>query len=457
MTNRIERWARAAVLFCVASIFIQLILWKPFFGLMDDHTNLFFLIPKVHQYGMWHEIVAFIKSDFDWGMIRILYIPQMFSFYSIGLLFGPLPLYLFNAVLSATIYAFLSWVLARILRISVWLVLLGVGATFYSYDLFQHPSLQEKQVLCVGALLLWAVQTLDWSNRAKAPVVATLMLLGTVNKASFFIYLAMSAVLIYGSVAKLPVRRRIFIVGGFGAWIAALFLVTAWVSAHGQYTSSGYQSAKAIANFFSFTCALMLAPIILGIVTFGPAAIRTNAYEKLVPAVGCLTYLMIFLPWGIGGYIQTVIAPVYAALLVQLIDHYLPTSHRYWVPVVIAVACAFALYRPYSMFIRLGDIGDLIAAAPRLEAAGVKKILVPCSEGSLAIGRYLRHYASTRIETSELKSSDYRTGDVLFFDQGLCTLPGRVRMPPGCEGEALLTSRFSRGFRLVRLRCDSPT
>ena len=499
----ISKWTVGLVAF---SIFAQILWIRPFYGLMDDHTNFYHLYPAVLQNGLWAETLAFLARDLDWGMYRVTYIPMLSGLHWFAAQFGPIGFYLANFFFCAAIYFLAAWVWARILGLSLWAILLVIAAFFYSYDLFQYPSLQEKLLHIFGAPLFWFSWRISPGLFWRTILVIFFTLGGVFSKSSFFIYVSMAWLAFVYSLWE-PLRQKqksaicsadilanaslpssspvpqyrstahgspqsdaspgkdisraaaILSLAIVTAIDVALFLFIARVSKHGAYTSGGYSLARFLGNLFSPEAILLFGPaLVLFFLVFRRREFRANP-TVLLPAVGVLAYLALFLPWGIGAYLLTIITPAYAALLVLVLERISPEFlRRAGYLGLVVLALVFGIYRPYSMFHRLRDVGELAIRGPEWKAAGIDHLTMPCMEGADGMTKYFKNHGGVDIKARySLEKPKAGEAEWFLYDTGLCTMPWARGGDSGCqESESLYTSGAPRwGFRLVKIQCAS--
>lgn len=433
------------------------LVFRPFWGLMDDASHVFSLVPALEKEGIlagaWH----YARNDLGWGMFRPTYPLMVYPLYKPGMLGGPVVTFFLNALFALAAAAGVVHVLAKILPVRRDWALVALAAFFYEYDLLQHPSLQEKLILLFGASLLRLAWGPTVVNRfVHALLFVLVFLLGVGAKASFMIYVSM-ALWAYFS------RRRgsLFARGALMAWVKlALFaflaagaLVSfAVIAKNGQYTHQ-FDLAKAPGNLASPAGVMFLLPLALFLAqtAWDPREVWRQP-ERLTAFLGVLAFLAIFLPWGIQAYVQSVIGPVYVCLCLQVADGLFKRVPRLaWELPLALLALATAAYRVPTMFLRLHDIGRAVASAGEWEKSGVTEIFMPCAEGAESMQWYLREMGHSSIQVRRF--AGVANGQAVFYDLALCPLPGRARAIPGCEAqENLFTGSLEKSFRLSRGR-----
>ncbi|MGZ3713284.1 MAG: hypothetical protein ACXVBE_16080, partial [Bdellovibrionota bacterium] len=360
-----------------------------------------------------------------------------------------------NALIVLAVVYFYARVLSRILRLPLAPILLASAAFFYGHDLLQHPSLQEKLLLLAGAGLTWHCWSRErWHAWSFWPVAILWILFGACVKASFAIHYCVGFMAFVGANADSLKRREVrawaetILLAGIGV---AMVLIFAYISRHGGYTSQ-YSSSKVIPNLLSMHGPLFLIPIGAALAWCSWHWRETWAQpEVLIPVTGVSAYLALFLPWGIGGYVQSVITPLYGALLVQLCFWYLgKLPERIWLLPLAALALTVTSYRSFVNFGRLHDIGAIVAHAGDLERMGATEIWMPCNEGSLSMDRFF-HETGNRISVKEQLPPMPTKGKVLIYDLAMCTLPNRVPLAADCPNpEMIYPGSFAKSYRVLR-------
>jgi len=122
-------------------------------GLMDDYKNVI-LIKEVLE----NPLQAYLQftSDrvFISGMFQPFYLPQMFFQYYPGVIFDPIITFSINAFIVFFIHYYLFKSFEKIIKIDYKVSLFIFLIWPYTYDLFLHPSLQEKYIFLFFGFLL---------------------------------------------------------------------------------------------------------------------------------------------------------------------------------------------------------------------------------------------------------------------------------------------------------------
>lgn len=446
---RVAAWAIPLI------VLLTILILRPHWGLMDDVTNTFELIPRIREHGVFRYGWMYGINDLAWGMFRPTYPPMVYLVYAPGMATAPWVTFVWNALLVMAAIFFYCAVLSRIVGISLPLLVVGCGAFFYGHDLFQHPSLQEKMLLFAGAGLTWHFWNRSrWSSVAFWIVAFLWLAFGACVKASFAIHYCVAFMAFVATNADALKRKNM------RAWCETLVLAIlgivlvlgfAYISKHGGYTSH-YSKANIIPNLKSIQGPFFLLPISAAVawLVWHWRAVYARP-ELLLPLVGVSAFVTLFAAWGIGGYVQSVIVPLYAALILQLCVWYLPQWARAaWIPALVVVSLAVTGYRSLVNFGRLHDVGAVVAHAAELEAAGATELWMPCEEGSLSMHRFFQSHGN-KVTVTQIAPDGPTRGKTIFYDQSMCPFNGRVAVPADCQQpETLVRGLFSKSYHVVR-------
>jgi hypothetical protein len=440
------------------SIFIvgAVLIIQPYWGLMDDSTMITQLVPDMAAQGVFAYIKSFTHSDmYSWGMFRPTYPLMAYFLYAPGIAWGPTVTFFLNALLSLGVCYLFCRNLARILSIELTHVLIVLSAFFYQYDLLNYPSLQEKIVLFVGALYISQCARKNSRLIVYYTSLLLLLLLGLASKASFMIFYSMGF-----WVYIMSRREEIFLHKERREILFAIFLALAglamlcffaYISSLGSYTKQ-YSVQKILPNLKSSSGVLLILCLLFGIcAAIFEARKRRFEWLKLTPIIGLAAFLTIFLPWGIDAYIQTIIGPTVACLLVIALYTFDFVPRRWWIAFFMILGTLICAYRTTTMYSRLHSIGMAAEFVKSTATGTVTEINMPCWEGSDSFRRYI---ASAAIPPKVIFwKGESMDGRVFAYDQALCPLPGKVDIPAGCTAEILFESPAYRGFRIKKFQC----
>lgn len=448
------RFSQSVVILLFGLIFVQIVFWQPFYGVMDDAGYLTGMLPAMRQTGLWAAVQEWGGAGAaSWGFFRPVHPVMVWLIYSVGEAYGPVVFYLFNAAIVVLALYLNASIFAEICGLDRWQILLCTLAFPYTIDLFMHPSLQEKPVLIFGALLLFAAYNPRSSFVRQIAALTLWGVLGISSKPQFLIYLGMAA-LVFVSRERLALRRgRLTLLYIIMLCIASAVLVAGF-GMRGGYTSGGYSTDNAITNAKSIFGLFYLLSISMGIVKLVVPAWCAKAAESLLPLAGTTLFTAMLLPWMLfHGYILSVSAPLVAALALQIVPRQVRFSSGGLV-VLAVFAAGMSTYRTASIFSKLGDIRYLVTHGSEYEAAGITEIAVPCMEGSGAINAYLAVFGGTKLSARYLKPDMVVDQQVLFYARGMCPLSQKqLAEVAACSEQSFYSGPLPGDFRLARYVC----
>lgn len=446
------------IMAAIAFAILAAIFWaRPYWGLMDDHFNVVTMMPDIAREGLFSYAVKYGVQDLQWGMFRPTYPVMVYILYLPALLTAPWVLYLGNSIFCFALLVFAAKVYARIIRVNVYSILAFYGAFFYLYDLFQHPSLQEKFIHLFGISLLYFCSEKKLGVWTWIGILFSAFL-GVITKASFVIYLSMAVWVLFWREENWSWHRRFVKTLPLIAILVAAVSFFAYISSRGLYTTGLFSLKKIGPNLWSIDGAMFALPL-LAAVLYGLVSRKLFTDPlRFTPAIGVAAFLTIFLPWGIQGYLHSLAGPFFCALLAFCAEEFFPRRSAWLIPLAI-FALGIGSYRAVTIFGRLGDIRKIVALAPELEKRGIHDIEVPCSEGRGAMDHFFTHLAKVSIQVHQ--RTDYSQpkeldGKYFLFDRSVCPFPGRTAMVPGCEeAERVFSGFMAKSFQIVKVRCGS--
>ena len=466
-SGNVERFGPYLVVGLAVLIIAQIIFYQPFYGLMDDASHLQQTLAAGDD-GLVDSALSLIRIKLvSQGRFQPMFAVMVAVLYQIGLLFGPIPLFVVNALFVFTVLYLNAHVLEQILGIDKWKLLLFALAFPYTYDLLQHPSLQEKLVMLFGALLLMASVQENIDRRRKALIITLWTILGSFSKEQSVIYLAAAFVALI-SVSDLRNKKDRLFLGYVALLDLVTVLVTVYLISTGDYHTGGaYSVRNAAENISSPVGFFFLGISIIGAILYLRPRYWRDEFEQLIPLIGVISFTVMLLPWrAFGGYLLSVVVLFLAALLVQLLNRVTESvgrvramaafaTRQYWVAGLAIAAVGMTWYRPYTMFVRLNDISKVVSMASLLESQGIKEIEMPCEEGSLSMAYFLEHYGGTSIAVRQLLGDSQVNGKVILHDSKMCgPLSMESAQTQMCRLEYLYQSPLHGGYTLVRFECE---
>jgi hypothetical protein len=443
-------WKLLSILCCLV-LFGSILILDPYWGLMDDHQILSTILPKIEEMGFFPYLWKFSREDLGWGMFRPLYPFMILFLYFPAKIFGPVSLYLLNGIFSILVLGLLAKAFSQLTKLSPWLIFLSFFIFPYTYDLFQHPSLQEKLVHLIGAVFLLMLMR---NSSFRNPWLWLVLFLSLGSKTSFLIYLAMGIWIVFWN-SNSPLSKR-----SISCLPLLIFTILAtafygWVGAQGFYTSSGYSvgkilpTLKSMSGIFFIGLFFILLPPTLYLLK-----VRKIEPKECASLVGIAAFIAIFLPWGFSGYLLSLLSPFLCVSLLLLFFRApkmlaLQNLARFCLPIFALLVCAL---RSGEMFLRLSDLKIALTTIAKSEE--IKSVEMPCIEGKDAVRYYLKRDFSREIpvlQISEYGNSNYFEGKYLLFDRKLCKIPNEVEELAKCQKNSFYSGRGYKSFELLGL------
>lgn len=434
------------IIFCI--LFLE-----SHWGLMDDLGNITGLIPYMRERGTLLYAYEYAMRDLAWGMFRPLYPLMVRALYTPGIMFGAKLSFLLNALIAFLSLWTCSLGLARITSQKYFEILIATLCFPYTYDLFLHPSLQEKLILLFGGLLFLSLQFAGWYSVFVFILASTL---GFLTKSSFVIfYFSFMFAYLANFISKSPANKKdlLFFLGGIvlGLSLTVYFKILA---SNGVYTSR-YSSSMIFPNMLSVNGLIYLLILSLCLISL----LRNFSFRKflqpnLTPFVGILCFLGVFAPWSIGGYLQSLICVFIGSIIIYFKDSLAPLSLR---PSVVTFLCGAAILcasvRAGGGFYRLQDLNRSINYVIN---NNINEIWSPCEEGSSAMESFFS-LAGRQVKVNYYVHNKDINHQIFIYDGKLCPFPGfpRLDIPANCEARYLYKGKFAASFQVVQFNCVS--
>jgi len=437
-------------LLCLAMLFY----FRPFWGLMDDSTNLT-IVDSMNKEGVLPVWWKLSTTDlFSHGRLRGLY------FATIALIYLPagassVTAFTLNIIFLSAIFFFAAaafWHSARAafdLKTRHAFLLAFVSLSFaYPWTVYaiRAPSVQEKIVLLFAALTLWVQYRCDRNSLLIWAACTSLALAVSVNTketiALFFpIFLAAQLEL---DSARRNYRRTMLLL----VFLLALTLMIKWAGTHGTYKAA-YGMDRALQTLRQSKSLYLFLALAFGA---GLASLLDFASHKNFPRfavaasfpIGLLLFLVLMIPWGLGGYLNCS-ATVFVVMCLIGISNFLgrriaffrALSPRMYLGAayLAAVTVLFIRLRPdYSAYADLRNV----LFSPQIDAVADqgKTLWMPCNEGAGTVEHYLQRFRGLRLITRMPG-----TNPTLAFSAGQYWLSS----PGNCSGAENIGDWISRG------------
>lgn len=450
-----DRW-RLASLSLIFSIVMGLIIFNsPFWGLMDDSTNIFGEVGNFESVGPVRGMIQYALGDLPLGHFRPIYPLMVYLIYKPGMVWGSTVTFLLNAIFVVGILLFAANIFSRLLALSRTKLLLIFAAFPYTYDLFQHPSLQEKLVLLSGVALL-AVAGSKLRFDIKFPLYCLSVLLASLTKSSATIYILLSVMVwvhvMVTSSDSLKKKLIKFILILIPVITCVGLLV--YLAKHGTYTGTRSSLQMVIPNLKTKHGIMLLLLVVLGSAFLVRWSVIKNNLIQLLPLAGVSLYLVVMSQWFLGSYLLTMIVPPLCALVLQLGNIFFRRREVVFSVGLMLFALAMGIFRPYSMFTRLGDIREIVSNVGSYQLAGIEKLYMPCAEGSESMARYFERFGGVKMPVVHSVSKPEKVASYFVMsDSGMCPAPVELVAPNGCEVTYLYQSAFRGGYHLRKITC----
>ena len=430
-------------------IVIQVFVFRPYFGNMDD-SNLLILaanndpISYSHIYG-WRPGYGFINNT---AMVIT------WPVYALGSALGPTVFFVANSVLTFSLILFAAFALTRVLNICTPVTMLAfVSAAFlwpYTTDLLFFPSLQEKGVILgVTVLFLWIHFTrtgrsslVFWLTFAVASVLA----FTTKTHIALFIPAIAAALWMVNqghrtsnSVLRLISATVALLVLGIG---------TLWLAYTGSY-ASGTQGARDASFIFDRRFLLLVAlAATYGAYLVYRAVRREFRAIELVPLLIVIPFIASFSVWTVRNYYLTVMSVGVAAMATVIVANF---KSKYVGPTAALICLAATLvwlaWRVPHIYQPLASVQDfLVSTEAQLLGQQREVVGVLCSEAPTHFNRYSVSEGATNLQ---FKWTADRPEDFEFVlgDDRLCPFN-----PDPADWELKWDSPTGAGYSLFRNR-----
>ncbi|MFH1811768.1 MAG: hypothetical protein ABIJ09_23720 [Pseudomonadota bacterium] len=433
--------AELAILACLALWLGLAMVHPPFWGLMDDHLNLYVLCPEISDQGFAHFYLEYVRRDIvGWGMMRLIYPLQVFLFYCHG---SPWLAAASNLVLVIASTWLFFWSLARAVgnssesfrsldaRRAAALGTLSCVAFFWYHDFFLHVSLQEKTVLLWIAVVVAVLFSKRGQSLRPLPfslLSGGLLLAGLAIKGQFAIALPLLGALQLTRELQRGGLRSAWRTAVLVLWGASGTLVVKAVAMRGPYASR-FTLEQGWHNLHTPIAILFLVPILL----VGTVAVRGVLRHRgdarwLVDgasALSLIAFLVVLAPVGLRGYVLAFSAPW--LVLPWLL--WLPgrSSRVLWAVTLPTAVLALTVtgYRSARALERGEDLRHIVASPQLAELARRGEPLrVPCVEGSAAIRRYVAANQASEVVVlgPDAPRASGNESSVWFHDSSNCPL-----------------------------------
>lgn len=399
MEKRIGLWPLAAAILLTIAVFLA---FPPFFGFMDDLTYVR-TAQGIQAEGLFAYMSHWLPADYSASGRFRPFLPIMaWAFYGpFGLHY--LPLHIVNGIFNLLLLALFAWAYLRVWRLVypeqikcvvsfAALFFLAELAFPWSHLMIALPALQEKIIFlaALAALLGFTSQRVaSWPWLARVPLLAALVALGTFTRESFILFYPplLAASWAKENRKRFPTETAVYLL----VMLALIGLVW-WLGRGNAYKSkfSLETLSLTIQNSRSIWIFLGLALLSLGVSLKGSRTIF-QGLARAFPAASLAGFVLLMAPWGVGGYLNTVAAPLFAACALTLAP-LLPAAarrnsalHAFAALVLLLFAAELAIDATTKQ-----DVKKALESAAMKDIATSNILYAPCDEGA----DHLRAYAT---------------------------------------------------------------
>lgn len=384
------------------------LLWwlRPYYALMDD-ANLLMYVERARDAGVLKVVFAEIAGDMTgWGMFRPVYWIYAWCVYSLGQL-SPLLLYSITIIVVWASIGLFGLAMHQVWYLPLirsgggpadewpsppayWMFFLLATVAFpWFFHLLVYSSLQEKLVLLAGAAnLLYLHRATNLKPVVWLPGMLALMLLGFATKGQFAVFLLPMLLVLYDKSRSL---RSFQLLAVFSAGVVGVIALKI-LGSHSGYTGAhsmanvlhNLQTSKSVWLFLL----LFAASFALAWRTHGGILQQPRAY---LPVAFLFSFLLLFLPWRLGGYLNSLMAPVFALVCLQGVLSLKLLRDR-WHFLLPAIAPVLLLLFGLFLFRPWNDLSQLnrFLRSDALTKVGNNTVWMACEEGAHSVGVFTK-------------------------------------------------------------------
>ncbi len=369
---------------------LVLLALPPFYGFMDDLTNLQ-TAKDMTERGALNYLKDWLPYDYAAsGRIRP-FLPFMAWGIYTPALGSPLGLHLWNGFLTLGTLGLLALGFARLWRL-VYGEKEDISAIFFALMLlfpWTHlvvilPAMQEKMILLAAALTLLAFTSpavISWPVWIRMPSLIFLLACGTFVREQYILFYPAFFAASWCQDKK-PFRWETWLY--FCAMLGLIVLVW-WLGRGNPYKSRYGLEAAFVTLQNSRSLWLFLA---LALTSFVCLFSKKDFLARTFPATSLLGFLLLMIPWGLGGYLNSIAAPLFAAAVLAIFSGFLKRKP------FIVFAAGLLLFTG-EIILDASVKRDLRLALESQELkvlAQTHTLYAPCDEGSGYIKRYAKEY-----------------------------------------------------------------
>jgi hypothetical protein len=379
------------ILILPAIFVMQVFIFRPYFGNMDD-SNLLILAANSDPISYSH--------SFGWrpgaGFIQYTSMLITWPVYALGSAFGPTAFFVANALLTFTIILFAAHALTKLLNICTPVTILTFVSTAflwpYTVDLLFFPSLQEKGVILGAALLFFWIH-FTRTQRSVSVFWFSFLLTSSIAFATkthivLFVPAVVAALWMvsYGQRASNSASRLIIAT----TVLIVLSLGTLWLALVGGY-SSGTQGTRDVSFLFDRRFQILVVLAVSYSAYLAYRAVRATFIAiHLVPFLIVVPFIASFSTWTVRNYYLTVVSIGVAAMAAVIVAN---LKSKHVGPIVgffcLVLAVTWVAFRVPQIYPPLASVQVFLLSAQAHQLAQQKEVVgVSCMEAPTHFNRY---------------------------------------------------------------------
>jgi hypothetical protein len=377
--------------------------------------------------------------------------------FALGAHFGASTLYFSSLVSLVLVILAIITGFVRIMNLPVLALAAGTTAVFlwpFTFEIVFFPSLHEKGVLLLAALLLWWTH---WATQVKSNamflvVTVILITLSTMTKTNMLVfYPGLTLAALFLNLGYSKVFRRFILIGAY--FLASAFLVG--IGLFGDEYGASQRSGTLAGNLSAPYAMLILGVVVAYGVYVGVRFLRgSRSYLELVPLVMMATFWASIVYFGYRNYFLSIFGVMFGSAVAVVVGNLKSVRLQQLATVgLIVVTVGWTLYRIPQVFEPLRGIGAFTQGQIAKDLADEGAVIyTSCVEGSGHFNYYTERKWGVTPEFKPLEgdAAGYRfgipdDGQYVFGDRRLCAAPGEM-----AEWDVIWASPGDDGFRLYK-------
>jgi hypothetical protein len=451
--SRILFWV--GILIIPTILIIQVLVYQPFFGHMDDGNRLS-LVDGVATLQALQSFALFHGNAFGYFGATATGMSTTLPGYVIGHHFGASALFVVNVMVLSFCMLTFAWGLRRVMNWSSNALIVVTVTAFlwpFTFEMVFFPSLQEKGLMLAIGLLFWWVAS---GGRVKNSVLfwsssLVLFAMSATTKTQVVVFLPAIALAALLTPARFKTRARQL---GIVVLSTATGLFVALVGLTGSY--SGAQRSGDLASTFRSTYSVLILGIVVvyGVYLGVRFLSGSRNYLELIPLVMMATFWVSIVYFGYRNYFLSIFGVMFGSAVAVVVGNLKSVKLQQLATVgLIVVTVGWTLYRIPQVFEPLHGIGAFTQGQIAKDLADEDAVIyTSCVEGSGHFNYYTERKWGVTPEFKPLEGdgAGYRfgipdDGQYVFGDRRLCAVPGEI-----AAWDMVWASPGDDGFRLYK-------